>query len=287
MTNAPDYAQDHLDRGTDRIGLHIYPEPDCSPNAPVVVIWPAMGVPAGYYTRFATALRKAGLAVVVAELRGTGTSTPHPSRASRYGYAELVSDVAAVQESLKPRLDGRRRILLGHSLGGQLTLLHTALAENPMVDGLVLVATGLPYWRSYPGSLRRHGLRCFTSVLSTVTETLGVWPGWGFGGRQPRGVIRDWAHIIRTGRFPVIDGVDPEPALRAVRVPVLAVDVEGDWHTPAHTLDLMCRPLSAAPLVRECYRTEEAGFPMDHFSWVRAGDRLAGRVARFAAEPPQ
>jgi predicted alpha/beta hydrolase len=248
VTSGPEYIQEYLDRDTDRIGLHLYPEPEGVPDAPVVVIWPAMGVPAGYYARFADALRRAGLAVVVAELRGSGTSTPRPSRASRYGYADLVADVGAVQQSLKSRLDGRRRILLGHSLGGQVALLHVALAEDPMADGLVMVATGLPYWRSYSSVVWRHAIRSFASGVWAVTALLGVWPGWGFGGRQARGVIRDWTHIVHTGRFPTINGADPEEAVRAVRIPVLAVSVDGDRHTPHHTLDLMCDKLAAAPV---------------------------------------
>jgi predicted alpha/beta hydrolase len=284
MISRPKYRQEYLDRGSDRIGLHVYPEPDGGSDTPVVVLWPAMGVPARYYGPFAAALRRAQLAVVVAELRGTGTSTPRPTRASRYGYADLVTDVGAVQESLKSRLDGRRRILLGHSLGGQITLLHLALAADPMADGLVMVATGVPYWRSYPRPVQRHALRSFASGVSAVTSLLGVWPGWGFGGRQARGVIRDWAHIVRTGRFPVIDRVDPEDALRAVRTPVLAVSVDGDWHTPHHTLDLMCDKLTAAPVRRERYTAAQAGRPMDHFTWVRAAGPLAARIAAFVAD---
>ena len=91
-----------------------------------MVIWPAMGTPARYYRPFATALGEAGIAVVVVDLRGTGSSTPAPSRSSRYGYADIAGDVGAVLEALKPRLDGRKRYLLGHSLGGQACAIHLA-----------------------------------------------------------------------------------------------------------------------------------------------------------------
>lgn len=285
MTGSLKYSQEYLDRGTDRVGLHIYPEPEHVTEAPVIVLWPAMGVPAGYYTRFAAALRRAGFAVVVADLRGTGTSTPRPSRTSRYGYADLVSDVGAVQEALKPRIDGRRRLLLGHSLGGQVALLHSALAEDPMTDGLVLVATGVPHWRSYRG-LFGPGILTFAAGISGASALLGVWPGWGFGGRQARPVIRDWARIVRTGRFPVINGLDPEEVLRSLAIPILAVSIEGDRHTPRHTLDLMCAKLAAAPVEREHYGAAQSGRPMDHFSWTRAGEALAERIAAFAAALP-
>ena len=99
-------------------------------------------------------------------------------------------------------------------------------------------------------------------------------------------MIRDWAHTVRTGRFPHLDGVDAEAALREIRLPVLAVSVEGDRLTPAATLDHLCARLTAAPVTRHDYTTAEAGAPMNHFTWVRAAGPLAARVAAFAAHLP-
>lgn len=280
---SPEFTQDYLERGTERLGLHLYPEPD-DPNAPVMVVWPAMGTPARFYRPLAAQLRSEGLGVVVVDLRGTGSSTPRPSRASRYGYSELVSDVGAVLEALKPRLDGRRVLLLGHSLGGQACTLYLALNPDANVDGLVLVAVGLPWFRCYPGILR-WGVLGYTQSIVGLTRLLGVWPGWTFGGRQARGVISDWGYTARRGRFPHIDGVDPTPALSNVRTKVLAISVEGDYYTPPATVDYLCAKLPAALVERDHVTTAETGVRVDHFSWVRASAPVARRVARFAGSP--
>jgi predicted alpha/beta hydrolase len=281
-----EYTQEFVDVDGARIGIQVYPEPDGAPDAPAVVIWPAMGVRARYYRPFATGLRDAGLAVVVADLRGTGASTPVPSRACRYGYRELATDVGTVLDALKPRLDGRPRLLLGHSLGGQATLLHLALHGADRVDGLALLAVGMPYWRTYPGR-RRYGVLPYTQGIAAVAGALGVWPGWGFGGRQARGVIRDWARTGRTGRFPTLDGVDGEAAVGRLTLPVLAVSVDDDQYTPHPTVDHLCAKLTAAPVTRHRYTVAEAGAPLDHFGWVRAGLPLTRRVADFAAGLPR
>jgi predicted alpha/beta hydrolase len=298
----PQYTQEWVDRGTDRLGLHIYPDPGdqltghrpSREPSPLVVVWPAMGVPARYYRPFAADLLAAGLAVVVADLRGTGSSTPRPSRASQYGYAELAADVGAVLDALKHHADVGPRVhhppsaarrpvlLLGHSLGGQMCALHLALsAGDPGVDALVLVAVGLPYWRDYPAGVRT--ILPATQAINAVSAVFGVWPGWGFGGRQARGVIRDWAYTARTGRYPDLDGTDAEAALATVRTPVLAVSVEHDRYAPPSTLDRICDKLRAAPIEREFYTAAQAGGELDHFRWVRAAGPLAGRIATFAA----
>lgn len=270
MEQAP-YQQQWLDRGGDRLGLQVYDDP----GGPLVMIWPAMGVPARFYRPFATALQRAGLAVAVADLRGTGASTPRPSRRSRYGYATLVDDVGAV---LAAHRNGRPLVLLGHSLGGQACLLHLAGSGGDGVAGLALVAVGLPYWRCYR-DWRRYGVVPYAQTIHATATVLGVWPGWGFGGRQARGVIRDWAYTARTGRFPRLGGVDREPAVASLRTPVLAVSLEHDQFTPAPTVDHLVGKLAAAPV----QRTHHGG-GADHFSWARSvGGPVVDRVAAFAA----
>ncbi|MGC5030622.1 alpha/beta fold hydrolase [Micromonospora sp. DT229] len=280
-----EYVQEFVQVDGARLGIQVYPEPTGPAEAPVVLVVPAMGVRARYYRPFATALRAAGLRVVVADLRGTGESTPRPSRACRYGYPELAADIGAVRAALKARFDGRRTLLLGHSLGGQAAVLHLALHGEQEVDGLVLMAVGIPYWRDFTGP-RRYGVLPYTQGIAATARLLGVWPGWGFGGRQARGVIRDWAYTARTGRFPDLEGVDTEAAVRQIRTPVLAVSFAHDQYTPHPTLDRLCAKLPAAAVVRVRY-PDPQGVPLDHFTWVRqAAEPLAARVADFAATLP-
>ncbi|MEV0455465.1 alpha/beta hydrolase family protein [Catellatospora methionotrophica] len=268
-----------VDRGSDRLGVQLHPAQD--PAAPLIVVFPAMGVPAGYYTRFAHALNAAGLGVAVADLRGTGTSAPPPSRASRYGYPELADDVDAVLDALAEHRAGRRTILLGHSLGGQVCVLHlareAARGAGHSVDGLVLIAVGLPYWRAYPR--RGLGVLAMTQFVNAVSGLLRVWPGWGFGGRQARGVIKDWAFTARRGSFPAHLGATA--GLAAVDLPVLAISVDDDQYTPPETTDHLVAALTGAKVRREHLTAADAAVPLDHFKWVKAGAALAPRITAW------
>jgi predicted alpha/beta hydrolase len=275
-----EYAQEYLQRDGERLGLHVYPDPG---SGPAVVVWPAMGTAARYYRHFAAALAGAGFAVTVADLRGTGSSTPSASRASGYGYADLVDDVGAVLHAATARLDGRPVLLLGHSLGGQTCALYLARTQDPRVAGLVLVAVGLPYWRAYPGRRGRLWVLSLSQGMAATTAVLGFWPGWGFGGRQAGGVIRDWAYSARHGRYPRLAGVDVEALLGKVSTPVLAISVDGDRYAPPSTVDHLCGKLGGAPVERAHYTRDEAGGPLDHFRWTRAGGPLAARIAGFTA----
>ncbi|MDI1466150.1 alpha/beta fold hydrolase [Catellatospora sp. KI3] len=265
-----------VDRGSDRLAVQLHPVDD--PAAPLVVLFPAMGVPAGYYKRFAAGLNQAGLAVAVADLRGTGASTPAPGRSSGYGYAETVDDVGAVLDALAEHRAGRRTILLGHSLGGQACVMHLARRGGAGVDGLVLIAVGLPYWRNYRRG-QRLAVLAMTQTIGAVSALLRVWPGWGFGGRQARGVIRDWAYSARRGRFPA--SVCTPEQLAAIDVPALVVSVDNDRYTPSAVVDQLAGLLSGAAVHREHLSSDDAGLPLNHFVWVRAGAPLAARITAW------
>ena len=263
----------HVERDGQRLALRLHPG-----SGRRVLLLPAMGVPAGYYDGFAGLLTDAGFAVAVADLRGTGASTPHADRRSRYGYAELVDDVGA----LLAELDADAPLLIGHSLGGHAAALHLALGGTGA--GLVLIASGTPYSRLYSG---RAGaiVRGIAVTVSATSAMLGYWPGhrMGFGGRQARGLMRDWGYMVRTGRFPTLSAVDVEARLADVKVPVLGISIADDTYTPAQTLDHFCAKFTGAPVTRHHYTRAESGAPMNHFRWTRASTALVPHIAAFTA----
>ena len=290
----PEYEQTWISRDGHRLGLRRYPPParpdlpqhpaaadsDVDSDAgPLVLLVPGMGVPAGYYGPFVRSLREQRIRVAALDLRGTGDSQPTPTRGSRYGYAELAGDLGAALDRLAPDSATDRVVLLGHSLGGQLSLLHLAASEDKRVTGLALVAAGLPHWRSYRGWMR-YAVWPFAIAIDATASLLGVWPGWGFGGRQSSGVMRDWAYTGRTARLPPLDGVDVHSALRQLEIPVLAVSVDHDQFTPRASVDQLCELVPSAGLEREHYPAASTG-KLDHFRWARTPGPIADRVARF------
>jgi predicted alpha/beta hydrolase len=259
----------------DVLAVHSYPDDGTGPMA---VILPAMGVPARYYRHFAAVLHAAGFAVVAVDLRGTGASEPKPSRATRYGYADLVDDVAAVCATLDERRGDRPLLLVGHSLGGQVGLLHAA--NDPAgVSGVVLIAAAIPYWRAYPGR-RKFEVFGLTQGIGAVSTVLGVWPGWGFGGRQAGPVMTDWARTARADSYAHLPGADE--ALAKVATPVLAISFEGDTLVPAAVIDHFLARMPAAPVERTHFTPADLGTAVDHLTWARASDPVAERIARFA-----
>ena len=267
-----------LNRDGQRLSYLRYPVPQADT---AIIVLPAMGVPAGYYERLVGRLTGLGHDVTVADWRGTGDSVPAATRHSRYGYLDLVDDIDALLSRSAPELSGRSITVLGHSLGGHvasLLLARWSLDGHHPVDRLALIACGLPYHRLYN---RPKGIAVYSMAASMrlVAAALGHWPGYGFGGRQSRGIIKDWAHTVRTGRF---SADDLDAAITHLKLPVLAVTVEDDRFTPASTVRRLTDKYTSAKVTHLTYTHADAGGRIDHFKWARRPDGIIGQISDFA-----
>ncbi|WP_051865015.1 alpha/beta fold hydrolase [Streptomyces griseus] len=247
-------------------------------GAPLVVVWPALGVRALFYRRFATTLTAQGLGVAVVDLRGQGDSRPRPDASARYGYHELATvDFPAVFAALRERAPGSPVFLLGHSLGGQIGLMYAA--RNPAaLDGVLLVAAGTPHFRTYPGLTGLIPL-LGTGIVAGVAALRGYWPGdvLRFAGRQSRVLVADWASMARTGHYrPAGADVDYEDLIAALRLPVLAVSVGGDVLAPPGAVDALCGLLRGADVSR--WHLDER---LSHMAWARRSEPIAAEIGRW------
>lgn len=260
------------------------------PVAPrAALLWlPALGVAARHYEPFAHALAQYGIAVFLHEWRGHGSSGLRAGRRCNWGYRELLTlDLPASDAAITTMMpSGTPRIIGGHSLGGQLAACRLALAPASAGD-LWLVGSGAPYWRAFPPPTR-YGLPIAYATLRTLADLCGALPGRhiGFGGREARGVIDDWAGSALGGRYGArgLD-VDLEQALRRVRARITALHLARDWYAPEPSLRFLLSKLPEATATVARIDDETLGARSDHFRWMRSPAAVAARLACSPAAP--
>ena len=117
-------------------------EPDC-----LIVISHGMGDYKERYAGFASALCSEGFGVYIHDHRGHGETGIKSGRlghfADRSGWFAAVSDLLALVNIAKNDYPQLPVFLIGHSLGSFLALT-TAIKWGPLIDGLLLCATGFP-----------------------------------------------------------------------------------------------------------------------------------------------
>ncbi len=236
-----------------------------TPPAPkaMILFTPALGIRGSYYQPLQPYFEQLGYLFRINELRGTNGRPP--GRKFDFGYAELINeDMKGQVEQLKSLHGDVPLVLAGNSLGGQLSVLFAAKYPD-LVAGLLLVATPSPYWKYY--DLKRSlALRASAWVIPLSGVLLGYFPGTvlGIGGREARGVMRDWKALALHDRFAVAgDDFDFEAALASLVVPVLSIRDTTDALAPEGAVNAILRRLVSAPLERK----EISGF--GHTRWAR------------------
>lgn len=251
------------------------------PTAGHWLYWlPAMGVPAKHYLPLAQELAARGIAVALHEWRGAGSSDRRAGRQQDWGYRTLLrEDLPAGLAAARAAWPQATGWLGGHSLGGQLAAVFAGL-QPAEVAGLVLVASGAPYWRNF-----RLPWLIYAAYLAAplIAAACGRFPGRGigFGGNEARGVVGDWARSGRSGRYAAAGLGDLEAGMAAFAGPVLALRLRDDWLGPAASLAWLLHKLPRAAVERQLLTPDELDGPADHFGWMKNPQAVAAHVAAW------
>ncbi|HET6555063.1 MAG TPA: alpha/beta fold hydrolase [Dyella sp.] len=246
-----------------------------------VIYWlPALGVSARQYLPLAQSLASQGVAMVIHEWRGIGSSDRRAGRDENWGYRELLEDdIPAGLAAARQQLPQARIVLGGHSLGAQMAALYASLHPRDL-QGLVMVASGAPYWRQFP----QGRLLWLAYVLAPwLSRLFGHLPGRkiGFGGNEARQLIDDWARTGRTGRYAALGMTDDfEHRLSELTLPVLALRLADDWLGPQASLSWLLGKLSRSKATVQVVTSGDLdGKVADHFGWMKAPAPIAQRVS--------
>jgi predicted alpha/beta hydrolase len=267
--------------------LHFFSAANPYPHSPIVLFFPAMGVKASNYFTLAENFNQQNIHFACTDLRGNGPLHTKPSWLYNFGYREMLQqDWPAAINKLKERYPSNPIYLMGHSLGGQLSVCFAAL--NPQdVQGVIMIAAGTAHYKAY-----HHKWRAYigTQIISALSHISGYLPGHlvGFGAREARQVIRDWVYNARTGRYrikqdkgyKVLDGY-----LTQMQKPVLAISFDGDKHSPHSTTVKFLDKLSRASKIHIRTSSLEMNIAnTGHLNWVKCSGKLAPKISNWIAQ---
>ncbi len=267
----------------DKATVQINIIPSKNKDRPIILILPAMGVKAKYYTPFVEKLAAANFTVITSDLRGLGTSSIRPSSKVDFGYLDMIEDLYTVVSTIKTHFPKQKIITLGHSLGGQIAALTQAKYPN-LLDGLILAAANSVYYKGWSGKQRYMNLMGYY-LFPLISRIVGYFPGHkvGFGGKAGKTQLIDWAYVGRKGEYKIIgDDLNYEKALDQVNIPILAIYVEGDWLSPkAAMTHLYSKFSAAAPITNYTLTKADTGVKLNHFNWVKHGDGIVQAIKNW------
>lgn len=236
------------------------------------IVLPAMGVRASYYSVFAEELTVLGTVITV-DWRGHGYSSEIPSWKNDFGYETLVNDVGVVLSCSKDKFPKLEIILVGHSLGGQISSLFVSRFPNHC-NKLILIASGSIYYKGWnKGDALK--LKVAGITFGFISDLIGYFPGnlIGFARREAKTLIKDWSRNVMTGKYKLINSdFDYDAAMKSAKPKILALSFEADHLASQKSVDNLLNKFSAS-----CEKIgyhlvgEDVGiFDLNHFNWVKS-----------------
>lgn len=252
--------------------------PEDTPRGAVLVA-PALGIRASYYRKLCAGLNQLGFVTTAVDLPGHGESPARANRRTDWGYASVIEHYSSALRAFHTAAPGLPKFVVGHSIGGQVALM-TAGTDVPGLSGVVVVASGCPYWRTWDGT-DAYRVRAAAWAFGSMTRALGVFPGdkVGFGGREPKTLIVQWAHAAQTGHYSLGD-FDGDALLARPGPPTLGIRVEGDTLAPERSVKLTLDRLTDRDVSFERWSTAPHGG--NHNRWPSEPGHVATRVSAFA-----
>ncbi len=241
-----------------------------SPALATIVIHSATAVRRGFYNAFAQHLSEHGLDVILWDTRGIGESATLPMRnepATMRNWGQL--DQQAVLKYVQAQHSERPMIIVGHSSGGHLTGLASLTAK---ADALILIASGVCYWRDYP---RTQWLRLLAVWWVGMPPLLALWgylPAWaGIGQALPRGVAAEWRRWSLTRGYLFGDPTLDTRGYDAYVGPLLALSISDDkGYSPIGTVKaLLLRFTNASIEHKEIHADEGYQGRIGHFGFFK------------------
>jgi len=168
--------------------------------AAVMVINPATGYPARFYTAFAEAARDNGWAVLIYDYRGQGASLrDHPRRDPARMIDWALEDIPAAALRACELYPGLPLDVVGHSVGGQFAAF---IPEDLPLRRVALLSASGGYWGKQSAPLKYFAWAFWRLIGPALLAARGYIPKgalWS-GEPLPRNVWRDWRDF----------GVNPE-----------------------------------------------------------------------------
>ncbi|GGD25729.1 alpha/beta hydrolase family protein [Hyunsoonleella pacifica] len=215
-------------------------------NDTILIIASATGVKQEYYQKFAQFIANNGVSVLTFDYTGIGRSLKKPikkyiNNAADWGKNDLES-IIQYTITKYPKL---KKIVLGHSIGGQLIGLSKASMQ---LDKIVLVASQSGYWKYWNG-IGRIKMWCSWHLLFPILLNIfGYLKSKKISGMEnlPRHVAKQWSTWGKNKDYILSDTSIHQKYYDSISADVTAFSIEDDKFAPVSAVKWMTSQYKSA-----------------------------------------
>lgn len=205
----------------------------------VLIIASATGVKQEYYKKFARFIANNGVTVITFDYSGIGRSLEKPIKELKTNAADWgQNDLEHVLQFVVGNYPKSKKILLGHSIGGQLIGL---AKSSKKLDKIVLVAAQSGYWKYWKGIGRlKMGFNWYI-LFPVMLRLFGYLNSKKISGMEnlPKNVANQWRNWGKRKEYILSDKSIGKTYYDQIKVNLTAFSIDDDEFAPKEAVQWM------------------------------------------------
>lgn len=223
----------------------------------ILIIAPAMGVKQSFYQRFSEFAKDKGISVITFDYLGIGNSL---NENIKYNKDFLISwgnrDLEAVIKYSIERFPSHKKVVLGHSVGGQLIGLAPSIVD---LDKIILMSAQSGYWGYWKGFNKVKMFLNWHLLFPILTYFIGYMPSKKFSKMEnlPKNIAKQWAKWCRNPNYLFDYFSEDKTFFSKIKCEITSVSFDDDFFAPKKSVDWLSGKFKNAVLKRKHF------FPSD------------------------
>lgn len=217
-----------------------------NPNDTVLIIASATGVKQEFYKKFAQFIAINGITVITFDYYGIGRSLKKPIKELKNNAADWGrNDLESVLKYTLKNFSASKKVLLGHSIGGQLI----GLSEtSTTMDKIVLVAAQSGFWKFWKGRGKAKMWFNWYVLFPVLINIFGYLPSKRISGMEdlPKNVANQWRNWGKNSNYLLSDINISESFFDKIHSEITAFSIDDDKFAPKKAVDWMTAQYSKA-----------------------------------------
>ena len=205
----------------------------------ILIIASATGVKQEFYQKFSKFLAKNGITVITFDYNGIGRSLKKPIKELKNNAADWGrNDLESIIQYVISNYPNSKKIVLGHSIGGQLIGLSKSSVE---LDKIILVATQSGYWKYWKGIGKIKMWFNWHILFPVILNTFGYLNSKKISGMEnlPKNVALQWSNWGKNQNYLLSDTSINQMYFDKISSNLTAFSIDDDSFAPLSAVEWM------------------------------------------------
>ena len=217
----------------------------------ILIIASAMGVKQSFYQGFSEFAEANGISVITFDYSGIGNSLNENIKDNKDFLSSWGDrDLEAVIKYSIENFPNHKKVVLGHSIGGQLIGLAPSSVD---LDKIILMSAQSGYWGFWKGVNKVKMFFNWHLLFPILTYFIGYMPSKRFSKMEnlPENVAKEWAKWCRNPNYLFDSFSEEKTFFTKIKCAATSISFDDDFFAPKKSVDWLNQKFQNVTLIRK------------------------------------